>query len=153
MYHDFAGREIEDTEMDNMRQDAREQKDTEPEICEVCQKQDGPFIRVEVSDNGVHYTWLSVCSDECLHRVTLRWKQIAEVIRPAQLVKRIEVEELICEQENCHEIARHRCIDCKLFFCFKHTCIIEGEWEDEQSLLYRCDDCNRQYVEQNGYAF
>ncbi len=55
---------------------------TEPEKCEVCEKTDGPFIRVEVSDDGEKYQWLLACSDECLHQIILRWKQTGEIIRP-----------------------------------------------------------------------
>lgn len=54
------------------------EQNTEPVQCEVCEKTDGPFIRVEVSEDGEHYHWLNVCSDECLRQVTLRWKQTAE---------------------------------------------------------------------------
>lgn len=54
----------------------------EPQHCEVCENQTGPFIRVEVSEDGERYHWLNACSDECLHQVTLRWKQTTEIIRP-----------------------------------------------------------------------
>lgn len=54
----------------------------ELQSCEVCKKTDVPFIHVEVCDSDNVYQWLNVCSDECLQQVTLRWKQISEIIRP-----------------------------------------------------------------------
>jgi hypothetical protein len=58
------------------------QPDTKQEKCEVCEKTDGPFIRVEVSNDGDEYKWLLACGDNCLHQIALRWKQIGEIIRP-----------------------------------------------------------------------
>jgi len=58
---------------------------SEPEKCEVCEKPDGPFIKVEVSEDGDRQHWLSVCSDDCLRQVIIRWQQIGEIIRPDEL--------------------------------------------------------------------
>jgi hypothetical protein len=52
-----------------------------PEKCEVCEKEEGPFIKVEVSEEEIEPRWLLVCSDECLEKVILRWQQIGEIIR------------------------------------------------------------------------
>jgi hypothetical protein len=51
--------------------------------CAVCEKAEGPFISVEVSDGEDASTqWLAVCGDECLQRVIQSWKQICEIVRP-----------------------------------------------------------------------
>ena len=52
-----------------------------PKQCEVCQKTEGPFIQVEVSDGETNPQWLAVCSEECLQQVILRWTQIGEIVR------------------------------------------------------------------------
>lgn len=52
--------------------------------CEVCKKPEGPFIRVEVSEDGERYQWVNACSDACLRQITLRWKQTAEIIYPGK---------------------------------------------------------------------
>lgn len=61
----------------------RDEDTTEqPEECEVCEKAEGPFINVEVSDGETDPEWLAVCGDECLQQVISRWKQIGEIVRP-----------------------------------------------------------------------
>lgn len=50
--------------------------------CEVCQKPEGPFILVEVSDDEGPARWLAVCGEDCLQRVIVAWKQILEIVRP-----------------------------------------------------------------------
>jgi hypothetical protein len=57
-------------------------EENEPEKCEVCDKVDVPFIKVEASEDESGPHWLLVCSDECLEKVVLRWQQIGEIIRP-----------------------------------------------------------------------
>lgn len=85
MYHDFAGREIEDMEMNAMRRDTRiVHQENKVEQCEVCEKINVPFTRVEVSQDGVHYTWLIICGDKCLQQIIRRWKQIAEILLPTK---------------------------------------------------------------------
>jgi Domain of unknown function (DUF3846) len=54
----------------------------QPEQCEVCEKTEGPFIKVEVSDGESDPQWLAVCGEACLQQVILRWKQIGEIVRP-----------------------------------------------------------------------
>src|SRR5436305_1793129 len=53
--------------------------------CEVCQKTEGPFIQVEVSDGESPPQWLAVCGDVCLQQVILRWKHISEIIKPEEV--------------------------------------------------------------------
>lgn len=52
--------------------------------CVVCQSEGVDFTRVEVSNDGVHYTWFSVCGEKCLQQIIRGWKQVSEIIRPGE---------------------------------------------------------------------